>query len=199
MNKPFMQAVKDRRSYYGISKEFVASDERIQEIIQDAVKHTPSAFNSQSARILLLLGAAHDEFWEITRSELCKVVPADKFAPTDEKINSFAAGYGTVLFFEDMSVVEGLQKQFPLYQENFPLWSQHSSGMHQFVVWTALEAEGFGASLQHYAPLVDEAVSKKWNVPAQWKLIAQMPFGRPIAEPGPKDFQPLDERVKVYQ
>ncbi len=199
MNKPFMQAVKDRRSYYGISKEFVASDERIQEIIQDAVKHTPSAFNSQSARILLLLGAAHDEFWEITRSELRKVVPADKFAPTDEKINSFAAGYGTVLFFEDMSVVEGLQKQFPLYQENFPLWSQHSSGMHQFVVWTALEAEGFGASLQHYAPLVDEAVSKKWNVPAQWKLIAQMPFGRPIAEPGPKDFQPLDERVKVYQ
>lgn len=199
MNKPFMQAVKDRRSYYGISKEFVASDERIQEIIQDAVKHTPSAFNSQSARILLLLGAAHDEFWEITRNELRKVVPADKFAPTDEKINSFAAGYGTVLFFEDMSVVEGLQKQFPLYQENFPLWSQHSSGMHQFVIWTALEAEGFGASLQHYAPLVDEAVSKQWNVPAQWKLIAQMPFGRPIAEPGPKDFQPLDERVKVYQ
>lgn len=199
MNKPFMQAVKDRRSYYGISKELVASDERIQEIIQDAVKHTPSAFNSQSARILLLLGAAHDEFWEITRNELRKVVPADKFAPTDEKINSFAAGYGTVLFFEDMSVVEGLQKQFPLYQENFPLWSQHSSGMHQFVVWTALEAEGFGASLQHYAPLVDEAVSKKWNVPAQWKLIAQMPFGRPIAEPGDKEFQPLDERVKVYQ
>lgn len=199
MNKPFMQAVKDRRSYYGISKEFVASDERIQEIIQDAVKHTPSAFNSQSARILLLLGAAHDEFWEITRNELRKVVPADKFAPTDEKINSFAAGYGTVLFFEDMSVVEGLQKQFPLYQENFPLWSQHSSGMHQFVIWTALEAEGFGASLQHYAPLVDEAVSKKWNVPAQWKLIAQMPFGRPAAEPGDKEFQPLDERVKVYR
>ena len=194
-----MQAVKARRSYYGISKEFVASDERIQEIIQDAVKHTPSAFNSQSARILLLLGAAHDEFWEITRNELRKVVPADKFAPTDEKINSFAAGYGTVLFFEDMSVVEGLQKQFPLYQENFPLWSQHSSGMHQFVIWTALEAEGFGASLQHYAPLVDEAVSKKWNVPAQWKLIAQMPFGRPAAEPGDKEFQPLDERVKVYR
>lgn len=199
MGKEFMQAVKDRRSYYGISKEFVVSDERIQEIIEDAVKHTPSPFNSQSARLLVLFGAAHEAFWEITKDELRKVVPADKFAPTDEKINSFASGYGTILFFEDMSVVEGLQKQFPLYQENFPLWSHHSSGMHQFVVWTALEAEGFGASLQHYAPLVDEAVSKKWNVPAQWKLIAQMPFGKPTAEPGPKEFQPLKERIKVYK
>lgn len=199
MEKQFMIAVKDRRSYYGISKAFVASDERIQEIVRDAVKHTPSAFNSQSARVLVLLGAEHDAFWEITKNELRKIVPAESFAPTDEKINSFASGYGTILFFEDMSVVEGLQNQFPLYKDNFPLWSHHSSGMHQFVIWTALEIEGFGASLQHYAPLVDEAVRAKWNVPADWKLIAQMPFGKPTAEPGAKEFQPLEERIKVYK
>ena len=199
MEKQFMAAVKDRRSYYGISKELVVSDERIQEIIREAVKHTPSAFNSQSTRLLVLLGAQHDAFWELTKNELRKVVPAENFAPTDEKINSFASGYGTILFFEDMSVVEGLQNQFPLYKDNFPLWSHHTSGMHQFVIWTALEMEGVGASLQHYAPLVDEAVRAKWNVPAKWKLIAQMPFGKPTVEPGAKEFQPLEERIKVYK
>jgi predicted oxidoreductase (fatty acid repression mutant protein) len=199
MEKQFMTAVKDRRSYYGISKEFVIADERILEIVRDAVKHTPSPFNSQSARLLVLLGAEHDAFWEITRNELRKVVPAENFAPTDEKIHSFASGYGTILFFEDISVVEGLQKQFPLYKDKFPLFSHHSSGMHQFVVWTALEAEGCGASLQHYSPLVDEAVRARWNVPASWQLIAQMPFGKPTAEPGIKEFQPLEERIKVYK
>jgi len=199
MEKQFMAAVKDRRSYYGISKESVASDERIQEIIRDAVTYTPSPFNSQSARVLVLLGAQHNAFWEITKNELKKVVPAENFAPTDEKINSFASGYGTILFFEDMSVVEGLQNQFPLYKDNFPLWSHHSSGMHQFVVWTALEMEGFGATLQHYNPLVDEVVRVKWNVPEKCKLIAQIQVGKPTAEPGAKEFQPVEARIKVYK
>ncbi len=198
MGKDFLTALKDRRSYYGISKEAVASDSRIQEVINQAVKHTPSAFNSQSARVVVLLGEQHDKLWNITKETLRKIVPADNFASTEEKMNAFGSGYGTVLFFEDQSVVEGLQKQFELYKDNFPIWSQHSSGMLQFVVWTALENEGFGATLQHYNPLIDEEVQQTWNVPSSWKLIAQMPFGKPTSEPGEKQFQPLEDRVKFY-
>jgi Predicted oxidoreductase related to nitroreductase len=36
---------------------------------------------------------------------------------------SFLAGYGTVLFFEDMSVVKGLQGNMPSYSEKFAQWS----------------------------------------------------------------------------
>ena len=36
---------------------------------------------------------------------------------------------------------------------------------------------GFGASLQHYNPLIDEAVAKQWHINPNWKLIAEMPFG----------------------
>lgn len=198
MGKDFLTALKDRRSYYGISKEAVVSDSRIQEVINEAVKHTPSAFNSQSARVVVLLGEQHDKLWNITKETLRKIVPADNFASTEEKMNAFGSGYGTVLFFEDQSVVEGLQKQFELYKDNFPIWSQHSSGMLQFVVWTALENEGFGATLQHYNPLIDEEVQQTWNVPSSWKLIAQMPFGKPTSEPGEKQFQPLEDRVKFY-
>ena len=199
MSKDFYTAIQERRTMYGISKEKVASDERIQEIIETAVKHTPSAFNSQSARVLILLGEHQNKLWDIIKEVLRKVVPEDKFAPTEEKINSFQSGYGTVLFFEDQSIIEELQSSFALYKDNFPIWSQHSSGMLQFVVWTALEAEGFGASLQHYAPLIDDEVHQQWNVPTTWKLIAQMPFGKPTAAPGEKEFKPLEDRVKVFK
>lgn len=199
MEKSFWTAVKDRRTYYGINKEHVADAKRIQQVIEDAVKHAPSAFNSQSSRVIVLLDAQHDKLWTLTKNELKKIVPPENFAPTEEKINSFQNGYGSVLFFEDQTVVEGLQSQFPLYKDNFPVWSQHASGILQYVVWTALEMEGLGASLQHYAPLIDEAVRAEWQVPATWKLVAQMPFGKPTAEPGAKEFQPLSERVKVYK
>lgn len=199
MEKTFFAAVKDRRSFYGIAKEAVVANERIQQVIEDAVKYTPSAFNSQSARVVVLLGGHHDKLWSITKEELRKIVPAAAFAPTEEKINSFGNGYGSILFFEDMAVVEDLQGKFPIYKDNFPIWSNHSSGMLQHVVWTALELEGFGASLQHYNPLIDDAVKKAWDIPPKWKLIAQMPFGKPTAAPGPKEFQPLEERIKIYK
>lgn len=197
--KDFYSAVEARRTIYGISSEAVVSDERINEVINHAVKHTPSAFNSQSARVVVLLGEHHTKFWNITTETLRKIVPADQFGATEEKMNAFGSGYGTVLFFEDNSVIEALQEQFATYKDNFPIWSQHSSGMLQYVIWTSLEIEGFGASLQHYNPLIDDEVKKEWDLPSSWKLVAQMPFGKPTAPAGDKEFKPLEERVKVFK
>lgn len=199
MSKDFNSVIKNRRSIYGINKEVSISDEKIQEIINYAVMHTPSAFNSQTARLVLLFGNNHDRLWDITKESLSKTQTAERFVLTDEKINSFRNGYGTVLFFEEMTIIEGLQKQFPRAKENFPVWAQHSSGMVQFVVWTSLEMEGLGASLQHYNPLIDEEVKKQWSIPVNWKLIAEMPFGNPIAPAKEKEFQPIEMRVKVIR
>lgn len=199
MEKTFWTAVQERRSYYSISKAASGTDERIQQVIQEAVKHSPSPFNSQSSRVVVLFGSQHDKLWDIVKTELMKIVPAEQFGPTAEKIQGFANGYGSVLFFEDMTVVENLQNQFPTYRDNFPIWSNHASGMLQYVTWTALETEGLGASLQHYNPLIDERVKQQWQLPASWKLIAQMPFGKPEALPGEKEFQPLDERIKIFK
>lgn len=199
MNKDFAKAIEERRSYYGLSKETVVSDDRIKEIVEHSVKYTPSAFNSQSARVQVLLGNEHDKFWNITKEALRKIVPAENFKSTEDKINSFASAYGTVLFYEDQNVVKTLQEQFALYKDNFPIWSQQSSGMLQLVVWVALESEGLGASLQHYTELIEKEVAKEWNIPDTWKLIAQMPFGKPTSEPGDKDFQPINERVKIVK
>ncbi|MCJ8014852.1 nitroreductase family protein [Paenibacillus sp. KQZ6P-2] len=198
MTKEFMSAIKERRTIYGISKDVAVSDEKIMEIVNEAVKHTPSSFNSQSARVVVLLGEQHDKLWNLTEQTLKAIVPAENFAPTADKMAAFRSGYGTVLFFEDNAVIEGLQSQFESYKDNFPIWSLQSSGMLQLVIWTALEAEGLGASLQHYNPLIDQKVASEWNLPASWKLMAQMPFGKVVAPAGEKQFQPLEDRVKVF-
>jgi len=193
----FLQAVRERRSIYSISGDSPVSDDKIVEIVKEAVKHTPSAFNSQSARVLVLLGEQHHKLWDIVKDILRTIVKEEQFAATEQKVNSFRSGHGSVVFFEDMSVIESLQGQFPSYQDHFPNWSQQSSGMLQYVIWTALESEGLGATLQHYNPLIDEKVKSTWNLPESWKLIAQMPFGKPTAPAGDKEFKPVEERVKI--
>ena len=199
MSKNFLSAIETRRSQYAIGKEKVVSEGRVKEIVDHLVKYVPSAFNSQSARVVVLFDGASDRVWDITRAQLKKIVPPENFAPTEAKLQSFASGYGTILFFEDQGVVEGLQKQFTLFADNFPVWSLESSGMLQFAVWTALEDEGLGASLQHYNPLIDDDVRAEWNLPASWKLLGQMPFGKPGGAPGPRDFLPIEDRVKVIK
>ena len=199
MTKDFYEVLAQRRSYYGLDKNIQVSEARIEEIINFAVKHTPSAFNSQSARVAVLFNDKHDELWNITTKALRNVMGDNDFTATQEKMDSFKAAYGTVLFFEDENIVKGLQENFALYADNFPIWSHQASGMHQLVIWSGLEAEGLGASLQHYNPLIDSEVQNAFDIPANWKLVAQMPFGNPIAQPGEKAFEDVANRVKVIR
>ena len=155
---------------------------------------------SQSTRLVLLLHEQHKAFWEIVKRTLQAIVPAEAFVATEQKIDrSFASGYGTVLYYEDTTVVRKLQEQFPTYADNFPIWSEHTSAMHQLAVWTMLEDAGFGASLQHYNPLIDKEVRERWDLPAAWRLIAQMPFGAPGGEPQEKSFKPWEERIRIFK
>lgn len=199
MAKDFYTAIEERRSIYVISKEHTVSNERIQEIVEFAVKYTPTAFNSQSGRAVVLFGEQHEKLWDLTKETLRELMPAKDFDSTEQKMEMFKAGSGTVLFFEDEEVVKSLQEQFPAYSDKFPDYALQSSGMLQFIVWTALEQEGLGATLQHYQPLIDEKVRNEWSIPASWTLHAQMPFGKPVSPAGDKEFKPLSERVKVYK
>ncbi len=197
--KDFVEAMQERRSIYTISKGSTITEERIMEIVKESVKFTPTAFNSQSGRVVVLLQKQHDRLWEITREALRAIVPEENFARTKEKLDSFQEGCGTILFYEDMAVVETLQEQFSIYKDNFPVWSQQSSGILQYIIWTSLSIERMGASLQHYNELIEEAVKKEWKIPEKWKLIAQMPFGKPTAAAGEKEFEDVDARVKLVR
>lgn len=199
MKKELLEMIEKRRSIYDLGSRKVLSEERISEIVKEAVKYCPTAFNSQSARVVVLFGENHQKLWDIVLQKLKEVAPQDGFAKTELKIASFAAGYATILFFEDLDTVEDLQKKFPLYAENFSKWSLQANGMLEYIVWTALEAEDVGASLQHYNPLIDDEVKKAWNLPQKWQLLAQMPVGSIEAPAGEKSFLPIDERVKIFK
>lgn len=199
MENDICKALRHRRSYYALRPVSPVSDARIGDLVRCAVKHVPSAFNSQSARIVLLLHEHHRALWEIVKRTLQELVPEADFPRTEAKIDrSFASGYGTVLFFEDAEIVGELQRRFPTYAGSFPVWSEHTSAMHQLAVWTLLEEAGFGASLQHYNPLIDAKVRERWSLPANWRLIAQMPFGEPAARPDDKTFEPVEPRIRIF-
>lgn len=200
MTRTFKEAIEHRRSIYGLTKKIPLNDAQLEDLVKTALLHTPSAFNSQSTRIVLLIGAQHEALWDIVQSALEKATTPEKAAEAKKKIDgAFRSGYGTVLFFEDTEAVKALQKNFPSYAERFPVWSQHTNAMHQFVVWNFLEDAGMGASLQHYNPLIDHAVAKHWHLPPSWELVAQMPFGGPAAQPGEKTFEPTEKRLKVFK
>lgn len=194
----FYQAIEKRRSIYAIGTGKPVSENRVREIVEFAATHVPSAFNSQSARVVILFGKESGKFWEMVKDALRKIVPAEQFPKTEDKIDGFNAGWGTALFFEDQTVVKQLMNDFSLYADNFPVWSNQSNGMLQFAVWTALQSEGLGSSLQHYNELVEEDVKKEWKLDPSWKLLAQMPFGSVEAPAGEKSFNPIEDRVKVF-
>lgn len=194
----FLDHIKQRRTIYAVGKNVVLTPEQIESVIKEAVNHSPSAFNSQTSRIVTLFGESHLQFWNIVRETLRKIVPEAAFEGTNTKINSFAAGYGTVLFYEDQDVVKSLQEQFALYADNFPVWSEHSSAIAQFAVWTALSEQNIGASLQHYNPIVDAEIAEIFDIPANWKLRAQLVFGSIEAPAGEKTFMAEVDRFKTF-
>ncbi|OXC10660.1 hypothetical protein AYP76_00910 [Ligilactobacillus agilis] len=105
--------------------------------------------------------------------------------------------YIYMVFFTDTDVVKQLEKSFPLYADNFEDWAEQGIGGAQQAVWVALAQEGIGASLQHYNPLIDEMIAEEFDLPNNWKLRAQMPFGSIEAPASPKDFIEDKERFRV--
>ena len=194
----FLDHIKQRRTIYAVGKNVALTPEQIESVIKEAVNHSPSAFNSQTSRIVTLFGESHLQFWNVVRETLRKIVPDAAFEGTNAKINSFAAGYGTVLFYEDQDVVKSLQEQFALYADNFPVWSEHSSAIAQFAVWTALSEQNIGASLQHYNPIVDAEIAEIFDIPANWKLRAQLVFGSIEAPAGEKTFMAEADPFKTF-
>ena len=191
------QAFDERRSIYALGNELPVEPQAIVNMAERVLLHTPSAFNSQSSRLVVLFGAEHQKLWDIAEEKLRAAVGDGDFSGTKQKLDGFRAAAGTVLFYEDKNVTESLQEQFALYADRFPVWAQQTSAMHQYAMWTELRTLNVGANLQHYNPLVDEDAAKAYAIPDSWELVAQMPFGNIVEPAGEKTYQPVSERMKV--
>lgn len=198
MNDSFLNLEKSRRTTYALGNNVDLSNDELEGLVKAAVKEAPTAFNNQSTRAMILFGAKHDKFWDIVADRLHSEVPNEEvYAKTVEKINSFKAGHGTVLFFTDTDVVKSFEENVPLYADNFYDWSEQGIGIANYAFWLALTDNNLGASLQHYNPIVDELVADEFDVPANWRLRSQMPFGSIEAAAGDKDYIEDDQRFRV--
>lgn len=186
------ELLQARRSVYALDKDIPVDVDQVIQAVKDITELVPDAFNMKSQRVVIALGEKQEQLWDA-------VYDAFGGQVNREKVDSFKAGHGTVLFFTDETVVKGLQEQFPLYADNFPVWAQQSNGMLQLAVWTGLRELGLGASLQHYNPIINEAVQKLFGVPAHYALVAQMPFGRIVQAPDPKAKEDINQRVRVVK
>ena len=63
MKNQFIELLKKRRSIYHLGTDIALSQTKINKIIEEAVKYTPSAFNSQSVRVLILYEEQNKKFW----------------------------------------------------------------------------------------------------------------------------------------
>lgn len=197
--KTLQHLAEKRRSIYALSDQLPVSNDEIVKLVEHAVLHTPSAFNSQSTRIVVLFGDDHNKLWQITEDTLRDIVDnEEQFDATKQKMDDFKAGAGTIMFFEDHSVVRDMQAAAPLYADKFPIWADQTNAMHQYIIWTALASIDVGANLQHYNPIIDKKVAEEWNIDEHWELNAQMVFGAIEQPAGDKAFKPVEDRMQVF-
>ena len=197
--KDFLELIRGRRSVYALNTNTAVSQKQIMNVIERCVYEAPSAFNSQSPRIVVLFKDSSKKFWNLTMDSLRKVIPPEKFGPTEEKINAFMQVIGTILFYEDDKITQDLQEKFPTYKALFPQWAEHNNAILQYMVWAALTELGLGANLQHYNPLVDEMAATSFDIPKNWRLIAQLNFGAVVRPADEKSHEPLKDRIKVFE
>jgi predicted oxidoreductase (fatty acid repression mutant protein) len=197
MESKFLEAVEKRRSYRVITNQSTIKKEEVIEIAKKALEHTPTAFNSQSPRLVMLFEQEHIRFWKVVKDSLLAQQNQFQVEKSIQKINELSQAFGTILFYEETSIHVELKAKFPKLVDDVQRWVDQGQGMIQYIVWTALSEQGLGASLQHYNGSIDDIVTQLFDIPPSWKLIAQMPFGKPVEEPREKKFTDINTRFIV--
>lgn len=166
-----------RRDITTLGRRVHYSQSYITQVIQAAIRSCPLVYDVQATRAVILFGNAHQDFWDLVKDVQRQYLPERIFNSAALKIAQCEEGLGTVLFYEDHSVIKTLQKNVPLMADHFPIWSEQVTGMAQFAVWTALADIGLGATLQHYPASIDQGVTELFNLDSHWRLKSQLVFG----------------------
>ncbi|AQZ18935.1 FRM2 (YCL026C-A) [Zygosaccharomyces parabailii] len=187
----YLKAIASRRTVYALKPELPSGVtlEEVQAIVQAIIKDTPTSFNSQVNRAIILTGAEHKRVWD----QVVKSIPSDSGKKRPASVRDEA--FGSVIFFTDDKTTEQLQAKFPAWASAFPQFADHSSGAAQINTWTALKQVGIGGHLQHFNGYVKAALPK--SIPLEWQVHAQLAFGMPAVDSLPEKTY-IDNPVKVF-
>lgn len=185
----YLNTFKNRRTIYDLKPELPAgiSIEDVQVTVQSVIAETPTAFNSQCNRALILIGESHKQLWNDVINSMTD--NSGKKRPTSARDEA----YGTVVFFTDEKVTKQLQTDFSAFADAFPGCATQSSGGAQITAWAAVESLGLGGHLQHYNAVVKESLGGK--IPTDWNVMSQLCFGVTTKAAPEKTY--IDNPVKI--
>ncbi|KAL7928416.1 Nitroreductase-like protein [Trichoderma chlorosporum] len=200
----FLAAAKYRRTVYGLKSTSAVSDERVEQIVGEVLSFAPSSYNTQPGRITIVTGEKHKGLWDVIIAESEPILKGAGEEVWKTMSGIFAAhkgAYGSVVFWDSNDAIKAAGEQHKSGAHMFPQFADHSTGMAQILVWTALELEGLGANLQHMQaiPPAEAAIKKYLGVPADYVLKAHINYGD-LAQPHPEAVPgklPLSETLKV--
>ena len=72
MNSQFNSLAANRRSIYALGDNLSQTPEEIFDLVKQTIKNSPTAFNSQTVRAVVLFGKSSDKVWEIVEDALRK-------------------------------------------------------------------------------------------------------------------------------
>ncbi|KAL4865183.1 hypothetical protein BDV12DRAFT_155056 [Aspergillus spectabilis] len=178
----WLEAAAYRRSVHNLAGTSGVSDERVEEIISKVLSFAPSSYNTQPVRISLAFGEKHKQLWDVilqTAEPVLKGINPDIWERLGPFLESHRAAYGSILFWEHTTTNKHAAETHKATAHMFGEWGDHAQGIHQILVWTALELEGVGANLQHMngIPPVEAAIKKFAGVPEDYKLKAHLNYG----------------------
>ncbi|AWL29042.1 hypothetical protein DJ533_10910 [Acinetobacter defluvii] len=194
----FLEDLRKRRSVYHLGKKVAYPQEELVALIKETVYCCPSVLNCQSARVVILVEKAHEQFWKMVKQIQKKYMNEKVYDGMVIKIDECVAAYGTILFFEDTQVIQKLQKFKPLQAHDFEIWSEQSSGMVQFAVWSLFASLDLGAALHHYNPNINDEILQHYELPKHWQLKAQMTFGSIVTPASTKSYEDENQIFRVF-
>jgi predicted oxidoreductase (fatty acid repression mutant protein) len=133
-----IELAKARRTIYNLGKNSPVPDSKIEEVVNAAIQHIPSSFNTQSTRLVVLLHAEHERLWEIVIDTFMQLVQSGAVPETTwknqtlPKLQGMKNGVGTILFYEDPAHIKPFSEKFATYKAHFQPWAEHSNAMHQY-------------------------------------------------------------------
>ncbi|KAJ4267514.1 putative nitroreductase [Fusarium torreyae] len=201
----WLAAAKYRRTVYGLKDTSPVPDSRIEEIVREVISFAPSSYNTQPGRYTLVLGEKHKQLWDVVVENAAPVLKAagpHVWAAMEPRFQRFNNAYGSLVFWTRGQSLQESKETHKSAAHLIDSFADHSGGMAQILLWTALELEGFGASLQHTgaSPPVEVALKQFLGVPDDYHFQANMVFGEP-AQPFPDvpEKLPIDETLTVLK
>mgnify|MGYP001752580678 FL=1 len=85
------EILQKRRSVYALNRNLPVSEEAVIDLVKKVTELVPDAFNMKSQRVIIVLGDKQDALWD-------GIYDAFGGKVAREKIDSFKAAYGTILY-----------------------------------------------------------------------------------------------------